>query len=315
MAVLLKAVGAQDALARLSSVDPAWLTLAAAVAFFQILICSERWRGVLAAIEARLSIKDSFVFWYVGAFFNQTLPSAVGGDVVRGYMAYKSGLGFAPVLSSLLLERVATVLALVLLVAGLTPFVLPELTAVAGGAAWFQRVVWLALAAALGGTALLMVLDRLPTGRLAALTRFRIVQGLVVLAVDTRRTLLHPGYAVRALGWSFLGHINLSLVVYLLARALGIDVTFMMCLVLFPPVLLVQIIPVSLAGWGVREGAVVALFALAGVAADGALALSILYGVVMAFISMPGVLFWLASGRRSLKNAEAFAVKADAAQG
>lgn len=110
MAVLLKAVGAQDALARLSSVDPAWLTLAAAVAFFQILICSERWRGVLAAIEARLSIKDSFVFWYVGAFFNQTLPSAVGGDVVRGYMAYKSGLGFAPVLSSLLLERVATVL-------------------------------------------------------------------------------------------------------------------------------------------------------------------------------------------------------------
>jgi len=267
-------------------------------------------RRVVRRLEAHLSIKDAFVFWYIGAFFNQTLPSAVGGDAVRGYLAYKGGIGFAPVLSSLVIERVVTVLALVLLVAGLTPFAAAQLSDVSGGATWFQNAVWLALVGALGGCALLMVMVRLPS----ALTRFRIVRGVVVLAVDARRTLLHPGYAARALGWSLLGHANLSVVIYFLARALGIDVGLLACMVLFPPVLLAQIVPISLAGWGVREGAVVALFGLVGVAADGALALSILYGLVMAVTSVPGVVLWLGSGRRSLKNAEAFAAKADAVE-
>jgi len=302
--VLLNAVGAGDAVARLGAVDPAWLALATAVALFQVMSCSERWRGVLAAIDARISFKNAFVFWYIGAFFNQTLPSSVGGDVVRGYLAYKRGLGFAPVLSSLVLERVVTVLALVVLVAGLTPFVADALQ----GGVWFQRLTLAALAAAVAGTALLMVLDRLPV----ALSRFRIIKGLVVLAGDARRALLHPANATRALGWSLLGHINLSLVAYLLARALHIDVSLMNCMVLFPPVLLAQIVPISLAGWGVREGAVVAIFALAGVAANEALALSILYGLVMAATSFPGVVLWLVSGRRTLKDAEAFAAQAEA---
>lgn len=305
VAVLLRAVGAGDAVARLRSVDPAWLALALAVALFQVLICAERWRGVLAAIGARLPFKDAFVFWYIGAFFNQTLPSSVGGDAVRGYLAFKRGMSFAQVLSSLVLERVATVLALVVLVAALTPFVAGDLQ----GGEWFQRAVWLVLAAALGGTALMMGMDRLPV----KLTRFRLARALVILAGDARRALLHPAHAIRAMGWSFLGHVNLSLVAYLLARAVGVEVGLMDCLVLFPPVLLAQIIPVSLAGWGVREGAMVALFALAGVAAQDALAISILFGLSMALTSLPGVLLWLANGRRTLKDAEAFAAKADAA--
>ena len=304
VAVLLNIVGAQDALGRLRAVDPAWLALAVGVAMFQLAICAERWRSVLAAIEARLTFKDSLVFWYIAAFFSQIMPSSVGGDVVRGYMAFKRGLGFAPVLSSLVLERVVTVLALVILVAVLTPFAASDLQ----GGAWFQRAVWVVLVLALGGTGLLMVLDRLPK----SLSRFRAARGLVVLAKDTRRALLHRGNAVRAMGWSFLGHANLSLVVYLLALALDIDLSLLNCLVLFPPVLLAQIVPFSVAGWGVREGASVALFALAGVAADQALALSILFGLVAVIISLPGVVLWLLSGRRSLKDAEAFAAKADA---
>ena len=97
VAVLLNAVGAESALARITDVDGLWFAAALGVGLFQIVICSERWRGVLDVIGARLSPKRAFVYWYIGAFFNQTLPSSVGGDVVRGYLAYKDGLGFAPV--------------------------------------------------------------------------------------------------------------------------------------------------------------------------------------------------------------------------
>jgi len=301
---LLNAVGAQDALGRIAGAHLGWLALAVFVGLVQLPICAARWQTVLLAVGAQVSYKVTFVYLYIGAFFNQTLPSAVGGDVVRGYMAYKDGVGFPVVLSSLILERVVTVLALLALVAGLSPFA----TGLLQGAGWYQGVAWLALAAGVAGTALLMVLDRVPE----RYTRFRVVRGLVVLAGDTRTTLLKAANAAPAMFWSLLGHVNLSVVVYVLARALDIDVELMTCMVLFPPVLLAQIVPISLAGWGVREGAMVALFSLAGIPAGEALALSILYGILFAVTSMPGAALWLASGRRSLKEAEAFAERAEA---
>lgn len=303
VAVLLNAVGAREALARIADVDGGWLAAALAVGLLQIVICSERWRGVLDVIDAPISPRRAFVYWYIGAFFNQTLPSSVGGDVVRGYLAYKDGLGFAPVLSSLVLERVVTVLGLVFLVAAFTPFVAHTFQ----GGAWFEGAVWLALALALGGTAVLMLFDRLPE----SLARFKAVRGLAVLAGDARALLLKPRPALRVLAWSVLGHVNLTLVAFFLIQGLGLEVGLLECLVLFPAVLMVQTLPISLAGWGVREGAAVALFQMVGVPGEGALALSILFGVVMALVSLPGVVPWIMSGKRNLHEAEDFASRVE----
>ena len=68
------------------------------------------------------------------------------------------------------------------------------------------------------------------------------------------------------------------------------------CIVLFPPALLVTTLPISIAGWGVRELAMVAVFALVGVPADGASVLSILFGLLDALISLPGGVLWVLSG-------------------
>ena len=62
---------------------------------------------------------------------------------------------------------------------------------------------------------------------------------------------------------------------------------------LFPPVLLVITIPVSIAGWGVREGAMVAALGLIGVPVEGAVVLSIMYGLLGLLPAIPGGLFWL----------------------
>jgi hypothetical protein len=49
-------------------------------------------------------------------------------------------------------------------------------------------------------------------------------------------------------------------------------------------------IPLSIAGWGLRETAAVALWAMAGLPAEGALAASILYGLLNLLGSVPGAL-------------------------
>jgi len=70
-------------------------------------------------------------------------------------------------------------------------------------------------------------------------------------------------------------------------------VSILDCMVLMPPVMLVTTLPISIAGWGVREGAMVAAFAMVGVQADDALALSFLFGVTSIIFALPGGVLWL----------------------
>jgi hypothetical protein len=285
---LLDKVGVQDALTRLIHVDPLWLLLAAVIAIIQTLIASCRWQAVFKGLEANVEFKKIFVFCYIGAFFNQALPSSAGGDVVRGYLAFRDGMGLRSVLSSLFLDRAVTVLALLVLVAGMTPFAALTLE----NDRWFVHAVFIFLAVCVMGLIFIMLLDSTP----GVWTRFRLIKALHHLAADARRVLLHPFTSAKVMMWSVVGHVNLVMVVYVLFVAVGVEVSLVDCLLLFPPVLLVQVVPISIAGWGVREGAMVAIFALVGVTSEAALAVSILYGLTLMITSLPGAVLWLGSG-------------------
>ena len=62
------------------------------------------------------------------------------------------------------------------------------------------------------------------------------------------------------------------------AQSIGVAVTVLDCLVLMPPVILITTIPISIAGWGVRESAMVAIFGFISVVQEDAIALSLLFG-------------------------------------
>ena len=142
-----------------------------------------------------------------------------------------------------------------------------------------------------------VALDRLPT----AISHWRLVRGLALLAGDARKVFLVPGHALRVLGWGVVGHVNVALAVYILARGLDLDVGLVDCLALIPPVLLITTLPISIAGWGVRELSMVAAFGLIGVPDEGAVALSVVFGLVVAVMSLPGGLIWLLGEDRGAK--------------
>jgi hypothetical protein len=73
--------------------------------------------------------------------------------------------------------------------------------------------------------------------------------------------------------------------------------SFEIFLIAVPPVFLLTIIPISLAGWGVREGAMVGIFMLVGADETKILAISILYGLLLIISSLPGSYFWVKSKR------------------
>ncbi len=274
-------------------VAPEALAAAFAIMVLQIVICAFRWRAVLKAIDADMGFVESFRLFYIGSFFNQALPSAVGGDAVRIYMSYKSGLTVGQAVNSVLLERVATVAALVLLVLGTQPFFLPRVSEEAG-AMILPAVSLLAVGAVLG-VGVLAMLDRLPE----SLRKWRIVRGIAGLAEDTRRVFLAPKPALSVMAIALVGHMNVTFAVYVIAMGLGLEVDFIDCLALFPPVMLIMTLPISIGGWGVREGAMQFGFGLIGVAEGGALALSLLFGFVGIASNLPGGVVWLTSGQKA----------------
>jgi glycosyltransferase 2 family protein len=290
--LLLTKVDVDAALDRLLEVAPEMVLLSALVFLVQILICVFRWRAVLTAIGVPLPFLTAFRLYFIGIFFNQTLPSSVGGDAVRMYMTYRAGLTMGAAVNSVMLERVATVVGLVILVAVTLPVFVTRVDEQTG--TWMVPAVALLGVATVAGLAFLMILERLPD----SLRKWRIVRGIANLGADARRLFLVPMNAGKTLGWAVVGHANVALGVFVLALGLDLDVTWVDCMALVPPVILVTTLPISIAGWGVREGAMVVAFGFIGVADHSALVLSLLMGLVVIAISLPGGVVWLLSADR-----------------
>ncbi len=287
---LVQNIDLDQALTRAGGMAPEYLAAGLALLFVQLPIANWRWLIALRAMGEPLPFWKAFTFLYIGIFFNQILPSSVGGDAVRIYKSYKGGLSLPGAVNGVMLDRVATVLALILLVAVLQPLLVARIEG--------DTVTWvfpLLSVAAVGGVVVLMLLDRMPE----SIRGWKAIRGMAYLAADTRRVFLSIRWTPLAIGVSALGNINISLAVYVLARGLDIPVTAMDCIILVPPVILITTLPISIAGWGVREGAMVGAFALIGIPAESSLVLSIVFGLLAVAISLPGGLMFLFSGERT----------------
>jgi len=301
---LLDTVDLEQALTQLAEASPLLMLAGTLVLLVQMVLNTLRWKSVLRTLDASLGFVNTFKIVYIGIFFNQTLPSSVGGDAVRMYKAYKSGLSLSTSVNGVMLERLATVLALLWLVVIFQPFLL-ERTNISMSA-WIFPVL-----AVLGvlGTGFIMVLDRLPEG----LRRWRLVRGLAYLAADTRLVFLQARHALPIIAISMVGHVNVSLCMWVLGLSLGLgdQLNLIDCLVIVPPMLLITTLPISIAGWGVREGVMVAALGFIGISTESALLLSILFGLVVVVTALPGGLIWLASSSHSLPKEGDLALKDD----
>ena len=292
---LLHKIDLAAAIERAKTITPGMLAAAVALMLCQIVLATVRWRAVMGAIDARLPLLKTFEILYIGTFFNIALPSSVGGDAIRMWKGRRAGLSLSAAVNSVMLERFATVLGLVVLVAVTQPLLLARLHDLPG--AWvFPLLTLLGFA----GMVVMMLLDRLPV----SLHHWTLVRGFARLAADSRKLFLTPGPALATAFVVLLAHINLALMVYVLALGLDVRVDMIDCLVLVPPVILVTTLPISIAGWGVREGAMVTAFGFVGVPAESALVMSVLYGLITVATSLPGGLIWLMSSDRSTAPSE-----------
>lgn len=260
-----------------------------------------RWMIAVEASGNRIPFRTALQIVLIGHFFNQTLPSSVGGDAVRIWCACRVGLGVGDAVRTVILDRAISLVGLLLMAGVGLPWLFDLVT---DPSTHFAIVA--VVAAGIGGFLVFIALPQLPR----PLLKWRVMRAVAELSVLARRLTLTLRYVIPILGLAVTGFAVFVFIVYWLAAALHLGVRFTDCLLLVPPVLLVSVIPVSVAGWGVREGAMVVAFGFINVPPSAAFAISVLFGLTIAAASLPGALLWLVSGY-SAKNLEEAAELAD----
>lgn len=290
---LIWTVGFSSLANRLTSAHLGYLALGVPLTFVQVVLGAWRWRRIVTALGGGLGFGRLFIVFYAGAFWNFFLPGSVGGDFIRGWLAYRGGMRLAVAVNSVLLDRVATVLSLILANAALT---VPLYALFGEPALIFPALGVLAI----GGISTIMILELLP----ASWLRWRIVRGLFQLSRDCRTVFLKLATLLEILGLGFAVLIAIVVLTYVQAIGLGIDVTLLQCMLLVPPAIMFTILPISIGGWGIREVGFVYAFGAIGIPSDAALSLSIVLGAIAIVTVLPGGLLWF-RGKRLLPAASA----------
>lgn len=272
---------------RLAGAAPKPLIAALGLLVMAVVLAALRWRTLVQRGGARMPVTMAAQLTFAGMFFGQVLPATVGGDVVRGVLACRIGLPWRDVVSGIVLDRITALLASVILIlAGL-----PWLYTLAVGDA--VPLVWTALASMglIGVVALALCGDLMPLPRV--LTRRTWVVAALNLTKQVRSGLA-SATGLAALTISIVIHLSTVAVVILIGAGLGVPVSPVAAFVIVPLAILAAAVPISLNGWGIREGIMVAGLALFGISSGDALLISILLGFGVILSVLPGSLTWLA---------------------
>jgi glycosyltransferase 2 family protein len=270
--------------------DPRLLAAAAALFLFSSLVGSWLWGRLLRAQGVVIPYRKVAAYYFVGLFFNNFLPSNVGGDIARITDAARHSGRVSPVFSATLMDRLIGVMAIGFLAVIASIAALPDLK-------FYGIYAALAAVFLLSVAAFLSIFHRRVLHAME--WPFRAVGAHGAAAAVGR--LFDDLHGFRNQGGALLAAFVASTVVqisriyvhYLVGLALGVRIAAGYYF-LFVPILAALIsLPISLNGLGVREGAAVVLFGMAGLTKEQAFAVPFVTYLVSVVISLLGGLIFL----------------------
>lgn len=296
LALLLPRIHLPSLLPRSHHADTlAYLMLGLVATLGGLVLSAWRWQRVLSVLEVPARLGSLVSHYLAGQFVGNFLPSTIGGDVLRVSRLSASAPGAAS-FASVILERLTGWIVLPLLtLAGLA--LRPSLLRLGLASR-------LALVLASGTLVLLAALlvvagSRRLAGRFAANEGWTRFIGAVHLGVHSLRR--RPGAAAGVLGVATVYQLSTVVAVYLATRALGLDLPMAAVLTFAPVVAIAQVLPLSLNGLGVREGAFVLFLGPLGVAAGQAIAIGLLVYAMTLAVSLLGAPAFAVGGRARMQ--------------
>ncbi len=244
-----------------------------------------RWRVVLDCLGAQISWRSTLDGTLLERLINQAVPSTIGGDALRMMVAMRQEIPASRAFLSVLFDRALAGGGIVLAVVLGLPFafnlfsdqsLLNALVTVAG-------ISFLAVAAILF----------FPSAALKWMAEYGWLKHISALIRMTQDLFAKPRFIMIGFGFSLIVQLFLVLAFQLIAHDLDATLPLTASFVVVPVISLISLVPLTLAGWGVRESAAVFLLAKVGVSAETALAVSILYGLLTLLSACFGGAYWI----------------------
>ena len=282
----------------LRSADLRWMAAGVLLFFISILGCITRW-SLLAPRHPSLTwlfLADSFL---VGQFFNTFLPTTVGGDAIRGYDLIKATGEWKGALASILIDRLIGFL-------GFLTFALCAWTVFP--TAREDPLVRTAFAGFCGLVAVTFAVlgsRRVLRGMLRPFAKIGLGQlqsHAAQFQQALRAYLGRPRQLAAASGVTAVIQIAAILTYAVICRALHLAVPLAYLMLTVPIIITLAQIPVSLNGWGIREGATVLFLGRIGVTTEQALSLSLVCALIPILSALLGAGLFLLRQRRKPKK-------------
>jgi uncharacterized membrane protein YbhN (UPF0104 family) len=270
---------------RLKHLDIGWLSAAIAALGAQAVLGALRWQRVLERCGAEVSTRQAIRLTFVAQFFNQVLPSTVGGDAARIWFVAQDGAGWSKAVYSVAIDRLIGIFVLALIVVICIPasFALIRDPLARAGL----------LTVGLSGVAAPAAVIALGCRQWQMLHRFAILRhfnAAASMAYDLFTSIRSAAWFV---GLSIVIHALLIAAAWFVAKSVAVPFDALHAIFVIPPVMLIAALPISIAGWGVRESAMVMAFTYSGLQQADGLLVSALLGFVLFVIGIVGGLVWV----------------------
>ena len=274
----------------LAGVRLPWILVAFALNAVGLLISAYRWQILGRAHGDEMPLLFLAKSHLVGLFFSQFLPTSFGGDIVRIWDGSRYSRSLLKSSAIVAVER-GTGLAVLFLFALVASLFRIEM-------ARDIPFIWVSLALGAGGLAvvaffLLPVSGRwlklLPARGWLGRAREKVLEFRSHVLQYARR----PAPFLLATAWAIVLQINVVVFYYLIGLAFGLKIPFLDYFIIIPIVLLVQVVPVTINGLGLREAAYVALFASYGITAGTAVSFSVIDVALRLVVAVVGGLVYM----------------------
>jgi hypothetical protein len=289
LAWIATGIGLGPLLGRFNRIEWNWAAISLVLLVVQYAIMVARWDLVLRkAFGLHIGLLRLSLVFGLGEVLGSFLPSFVGLDAIRT-LALARNAPVATVARSVLVDRVFGLAALLFLIA----VTLPSFESEPG----LMGALPLLALVSVGGLIAIAIL-MLGADHWAAIPYLGRVAAPVARDLRAAWTDLPLSFGVIATGLSM--HLLSVALIWSLGQMFGADLGLMNCLRIVPSALLISALPLSVGGWGLREGAIVGGFTLIGADATGAGAASIGYGLTAILAGAIGIVVpWaLELGRR-----------------
>ena len=296
-ALALRSIDLGDVLLHIRRLPLILLVLTVGLLCCQMAIAATRLSAITGIIASPVPLGQSVRINLIGAFFSQALVTFVSGDVVRAMLLKRTcAIPMRESVGTITLDRVVGLLSTLLLVSITAPWAI-QLT---GDESMRHSIELLAIVGAMLIVAFAVVGYVARHPELVAIVRAKIIDlKIIYILLDIATVARHLFRARRApptiLATSLVIQIINVIIIFILINGMGADVSIWQCMLIVPTVMLISLLPFSVAGWGLRESAISTGFALIHAPVAAAVAASVIFGVATLLMALPGGLLWWSS--------------------